>query len=512
MDVALTAHPARKRLARFLNSQSIFATHVARHKTACATQNYTRASLPPIGTKFGTKSFPKRRRPKQRWDDHFSEFAMQHLHNDNWIWIEARSSTWNMFGTLLGFFLPKPLQRLVLRLFSHVLMGPYSVWTDSDERGRAKKRNPNLRGKNPRPRSSKSWHNEWSSELAMFWARTINNRKRWSWLTLLEWTIWTHRRRKKRQGLALKILQKSTNIPEKNAYANLEKIIDFIFQISVGMPRNAEIDEILNSLNIFTYWKVRRYLYPKSKARKKMSRMRYVFCSRFISDHETTKKCTCRNVYKKTCASCGHHGFGIAWCVIRRPTYVPPNNPWHKRKTHQWTQNIFSPNVFAQQLVLRDLYILSNIKTPDMSTIFARETNLNINIYFFIVRWWGRNLKKKQCMIATQKNATTTLQVRRQEGCKCRFVMKRSWDPGHGPYPFCPKQKNENNSIGPGSSWHIRQPFVWQHYLGPFVICHLVFAFILSPSLLNLTISASYKVRSGNSPIQTLVRTFWEMC
>ena len=127
MDVALTAHPARKRLARFLNSQSIFATHVARHKTACATQNYTRASLPPIGTKFGTKSFPKRRRPKQRWDDHFSEFAMQHLHNDNWIWIEARSSTWNMFGTLLGFFLPKPLQRLVLRLFSHVLMGPYSV-------------------------------------------------------------------------------------------------------------------------------------------------------------------------------------------------------------------------------------------------------------------------------------------------------------------------------------------------------------------------------------------------
>ena len=268
--------------------------------------------------------------------------------------------------------------------------------------GEGKKRNPNLRGKNPRPRSSKSWHNEWSSELAMFWARTINNRKRWSWLTLLEWTIWTHRRRKKRQGLALKILQKSTNIPEKNAYANLEKIIDFIFQISVGMPRNAEIDEILNSLNIFTYWKVRRYLYPKSKARKKMSRMRYVFCSRFISDHETTKKCTCRNVYKKTCASCGHHGFGIAWCVIRRPTYVPRTTLDTNEKRISGPKHFF-PNVFAQQLVLRDLYILSNIKTPDMSTIFARETNLNINIYFFIVRWWGRNLKKKQCMIATQK-------------------------------------------------------------------------------------------------------------
>jgi hypothetical protein len=180
---------------------------------------------------------------------------------------------WNTIGK----FLPKPLQRLVLRLFSHVLLGPYSVWTDSDEQGRAKKRNPNLRGKNPRPRSSKSWHNEWNSELAMFWARAMNNRKRWSWLTLLEWAIWTHRRRKKRQGLALKILQKSTNIPEKTVYASLEEIIDFIFQISVGMPRNAEIDEILNSLNIFTYWKVRRYLHPKSKARKKMSRMRYLF-------------------------------------------------------------------------------------------------------------------------------------------------------------------------------------------------------------------------------------------
>ena len=58
MDVALTAHPARKRLARFLNSQSIFATHVARHKTACATQNYTRASCHRLGQNSAPNPFP----------------------------------------------------------------------------------------------------------------------------------------------------------------------------------------------------------------------------------------------------------------------------------------------------------------------------------------------------------------------------------------------------------------------------------------------------------------------
>ena len=164
---------------------------------------------------------------------------------------------WNTIGKSL----PKPLQRLVLRLFSHVLLGPYSVWTDSDEQGRAKKRNPNLRGKNPRPRSSKSWHNEWNSELAMFWARAMNNRKRWSWLTLLEWAIWTHRRRKKRQGLALKILQKSTNIPEKNCLRKFRRNHRLYFPNFRGYatkrwnrwnPQFTEHFHILEGATIFT--------------------------------------------------------------------------------------------------------------------------------------------------------------------------------------------------------------------------------------------------------------------
>ena len=130
MDVGLTAHPARKRLARFLNSQSIFATHMTRHMTACATQNYTRASCHRLGQNSAPNLFPNEGDQSNHGTTISHSLPCNICRTTIGFGLKRAvplGICLEHFGTLLGFFLPKPLQRLVLRLFSHVLMGPYSA-------------------------------------------------------------------------------------------------------------------------------------------------------------------------------------------------------------------------------------------------------------------------------------------------------------------------------------------------------------------------------------------------
>lgn len=421
MDVGLTAHPARKRLARFLNSQSIFATHMARHMTACATQNYTIGHPVTDWDKIRHQILSQTRATKATMGRHISHSLPCNICTTTIGFGLKRAVPLGIclehVGTLLGFF----TKTFTTISFKVVFPCPYGTVLRL-----------NLDLPNPGTMSEvRSW--------------LCFGRERWIIANAeMYWLYWNeqsgHRSRKKRQGLALKILQKSTNIPEKTVHANLEKNIDFIFQISVGMPRNAEIDEILNSLNMFTYWKVRRYLYPKSKARKKMSRMRYVFCSRFISDHE---------MYLQECLQKNMCIMWSSWfwnrMVCNSPSNIcPPNNPWHKRKTHQWTKTFFPQRFCTTTGFERSVHAFKYQNAWHVNHSRTWNEFKYQHLFFHCALRRAKPGKKNNVWLPPlKKNATTTLQVRRQEGCKCRFVMKRSWDPGHGPYPFCPRQKTK---------------------------------------------------------------------
>ena len=48
--------------------------------------------LPQIGAKNLTKPCRKRGRPAQRWDDHLTQFAVQHFGDEHWPLIAKRNS------------------------------------------------------------------------------------------------------------------------------------------------------------------------------------------------------------------------------------------------------------------------------------------------------------------------------------------------------------------------------------------------------------------------------------
>jgi hypothetical protein len=90
----MTLHPVRKwsESDGFFIRQFKFAIHVAQHMPAWPARTVLWHPPTDWGQNFDTKPCRKRGRPAQRWDDHLTQFAVQHFGDEHWLLIAKRNS------------------------------------------------------------------------------------------------------------------------------------------------------------------------------------------------------------------------------------------------------------------------------------------------------------------------------------------------------------------------------------------------------------------------------------